>query len=66
MNPTILGVIGPGFLNQVPTLNPNSETPDCKMKVEARWGSYARALEAIQGFPYSRVFATRILRITVQ
>ena len=21
MNPTILGVIGPGFLNQVPTLN---------------------------------------------
>ena len=25
MNPTILGVIGPGFLNQVPTLH-NNET----------------------------------------
>ena len=24
MNPTILGVIGPGFLNQVPTLRRNS------------------------------------------
>ena len=24
MNPTILGVIGPGFLNQVPTLNHGS------------------------------------------
>ena len=25
MNPNILGVIGPGFLNQVPTLNPQLE-----------------------------------------
>ena len=25
MNPTTLGVIGPGFLNQVPTLNPNPQ-----------------------------------------
>ena len=25
MSPTILGVTGPGFLNQVPTINPNME-----------------------------------------
>ena len=25
MNPTVLGVIGPGFLNQVPTLLPTYE-----------------------------------------
>ena len=28
MNPTILGVIGPGFLNQVPTLNSKDEKPE--------------------------------------
>ena len=27
MNPTILGVIGPGFLNQVPTLDPLTPRP---------------------------------------
>ena len=26
MNPTILGIIGPGFLNQVPTLHLETET----------------------------------------
>ena len=32
MNPNILGVIGPGFLNQVPTLSKTEESPNAKVQ----------------------------------
>ena len=47
MNPTILGFIGPGFLNQVPTLDVlignscalvSPDIADFCCKIMARWG----------------------------
>ena len=54
MNPTFLGVIGPGFLNQVPTLNqpPPGKQPHL-MKTARRClqGAAAFALARAQTFP---------------
>ena len=59
MNPNILGVIGPGFLNQVPTLWGNPRIPTKALNQSGRWRPEFRSLlELLDTKPLKRFRAS--------